>query len=164
MGRVLVLGAVLLVLGCGCAVGGEGKSLWRSSYFDGKEFREGSTPDSMRVLQREGYLPVVTAGEVPVSEDPLPKGMGGILIYSYIQSSGGKMQPHGGSLPLPGTAVELRGEGGMLLLRTDDEGYAVAGLPAGTYEVVVRGISRTLTVEKGATTLLPIRAGKRMVD
>ena len=161
---VVVMGAIFVLLACGCALGGEGRPTWQSSYFDGSEFREGSLPRAVTVYHQVDFLPVVTAGDIPVSRDPLPKGAGGVVIYCYIQSSGGKIEAQGGSVPVAGVAVELRGEGGNLLLRTDDKGYAVAGVAAGTYIVSVKGVATKFTVAQGTTTLLPIRAGKRMVD
>ncbi len=164
MKAIVAMGAIFTLLACGCALGGEGRPTLRNSYFDGKEFRDGSLPHAVTVYHQVGFLPVVAAGDMPIPRDPLPKGTGGIVIYCYIQSSGGKIEAQGGSVPVAEVAVEVKGEGGSLLLRTDENGYAVAGVAAGTYEVSVKGVAAKFTVEQGSTTLLPIRAGKRMVD
>lgn len=161
---IVAMGAIFVMMTCGCALGGEGRPPWRSSYFNGKEFRDGSLPGVRTVFHGEGLLPVVVAGDMPVSWDSLPKGTGAIVLYCYIQSSGGKIAAQGGSVPMAGVAVELKGGEGRLLLRTDDNGYAVAGIAAGLYEVSVKGVATKFTVAQGTTTLLPIRAGKRMVD
>lgn len=164
MKSVFTWGTLFLLFVCGCAFGGEGKMSWRSSYFDGNEFRQGSLPQHILVYQRQGFMPVVGVEGESFPETPLPDGTGGAVIYCYVESSGGTVRTHGGSIPMGGAVIELGGDRGKILIRSDEKGYAVAGLPAGGYTASVGGITKSFAISQGATTLLPIRTGKRMVD
>ena len=78
--------------------------------------------------------------------------------------AGGKAHAAPGYLPLPGEPVEIRGEKVTLLTRTDQAGYFILALPAGTYEFRVRGFSRTVRIKAGENSFIALRGGKRMVD
>ena len=45
-----------------------------------------------------------------------------------------------------------------------EKGYSVIALPAGEYELRLRGVGRKVRVETGKTTFVMIRTGKRTVD
>jgi hypothetical protein len=145
---------------------GEGNSMqsWKKYFFDGQAFREGTIFSGPSVYQREGYLPMIQTGKEALREDKLPPGTGGVVIFCYIQSAGGKLQNHGGYIPLAGAAVEIGNGTRMMVLRTDAEGYSVIALPAGKYELRLQGVGRKVRVETGKTTFVMVRTGKRMVD
>ena len=86
------------------------------------------------------------------------------MVFCHIQSAGGKMQNHGGYIPLAGAAVEIRNGDRMMALRADANGYFVIALPAGEYELRLQGVRRKMRVETGKTTFVTVRTGKRMVD
>lgn len=143
---------------------GDRLQVWRSSYFDGTDFRDGIAINKPTVYRRDGYLPIVHSREDSPPNDRLPKGTGALVLHCYLQGSGGKLLRTAGSQPVAYAAVELKEGDRKILMRTDSEGYAVIALPAGEYEVSVQGMKRTVTLEKGRTLLAPIRVGKRMVD
>lgn len=145
---------------------GEGNSLqfWKKYFFDGQEFREGFIFSGLSVYQRDGYLPVIQTGNEAPREDKLPPGTGGVVVFCYIQSAGGKLKNQGGYIPLAGVAVEIGNGDWMMALRIDEEGYSVIALPAGEYELKLQGFGRKVRVETGKTTFVMIRTGKRMVD
>ena len=66
---------------------------------------------------------------------------------------------------------ELDRAGGRVNLRklhvtvqTDEHGYFVAVLAAGKYSIGSGPFTAEISVDRGITTLVPLRAGKRMVD
>ena len=145
---------------------GEGSSMqsWKKYFFDGQEFREGALSSGPSVYQRDGYLPMIQTGNDALREDKLPPGTGGVVVFCYRQSAGGKLQNHGGYIPLTGAAVEISNGDRIMALRTDADGYFVIALPAGEYELRLQGVRRKLRVETGKTAFVTVRTGKRMVD
>lgn len=145
---------------------GEGNSMqsWKKYFFDGQEFREGATSSRPSVYERDGYFPLIQTGNETLREDKLPPGTGGVVVFCYIQSAGGKLQDHGGYIPFVGAAVEIRNGDRIMALRTDAEGYFVIVLPAGEYELRLQGVRRKVRVETGKTAFVTVRTGKRMVD
>lgn len=137
---------------------------WEKYFFDGQEFREGVAPSGATVYQREGYLPAILTGNQTIPEDRLPPGTGGLVILCYVQIAGGKLQDQSGYIPLAGIAMEIISERRTVILRSDGEGYAIIALPAGSYEVRVKGVTKTIRFEQGKTAFMAIRAGKRMMD
>lgn len=137
---------------------------WEKYFFDGKEFREGLAPSGATVYKREGYLPAILTGNQTIPEDKFPPGIGGLVIFCYIQTAGGKLQNHSGYVPVTGIAIEIINERRTAILRSDGDGYAIIALPAGSYDVRVKGVTRTVRFEQGKTAFMAIRAGKRMVD
>lgn len=157
----LLIGAVMLRPSYGA---GDGMPSWQKCFFDGKEFREGTASSGASVYWREGYLPVIQTRDEALREDRLPPGTGGVVVLCYIQIAGGKLQSHGGYVPLVGAVIEISNGERMMAIRSDGEGYSVLALPAGEYEMRVQGFTRKVRVEKDKTTFLRVRAGKRMVD
>lgn len=137
---------------------------WQKYFFDGKEFRQGDSPSGPAVYAKEGYIPVTKAKDEAFPEDKLPSGTGGVVVLGYIQVAGGKLQNHSGYLPLAGAAIEIKGAKRIMTIRSDGEGYAVLALPAGKYDLQIRGLTKGMQVEEGKTIFVTIRAGKRMVD
>lgn len=164
MKAFIACGVIFLSFTCGCSFGGVRGGAWQSSYFDGKQFRRGAVPQHLLVYQRQGFVPVVGAERDRIAEVRLPEGMGSVVIYCYVESLGGKIQEQGGSIPVAQAAIDLEGKNVKILVRGDKTGYAIASLPAGSYTASVGRMTRTFSVTQGETTLLPIRAGKRMVD
>jgi len=140
---------------------------WNYYHFDGIAFTPGPTADgSAFVAVREKVRPVVlTTQPTAVVQIALPDGSGVIAGICYLQSSGGKLG--GGSGYQPYSRVPLLISSGgkeFVTVQTDDHGYFVVVLPAGTYSVGSGPFTAEITVERGITTLVPLRAGKRMVD
>lgn len=164
--KITFILSAVLVMTMSLLANAEGDRLqvWRSSYFDGNDFRDGIALNKATVYRRDGYLPIVHSGEDSPPNDRLPKGTGAVVIHCFIQSSGGKILKSAGSHAVPYVAIEVKDGDRKLMVRSDAEGYALIALPVGEYEVSVQGMKRTVTVEKGKTLLMPIRVGKRMVD
>jgi hypothetical protein len=139
---------------------------WNYYHFDGIAFTPGPTVDgSAFVAVREKVRPVVlTVQTTGIEQLPLPEGSGVITGICYLQSSGGKL---GGGGYLPYTRVPLlisTGGKAFVTVETDNHGYFVVVLPAGKYSIGNGPFTTEITVERGVTTLVPLRAGKRMVD
>lgn len=140
---------------------------WNYYHFDGSAFKSGPTIDgSAFVAVREKVRPVVlTAQPAQLELTALPDGAGSIAGICYIQSSGGKLGSSSGFAPYQRVPLLISSGGKQLVtVQTDDNGYFVVVLPAGTYSVGSAPFSAEITVERGVTTLVPLRAGKRMVD
>lgn len=157
----LLIAAVVLRPSHGMA---EGARSWQEYFFDGKEFREGASSLLSSVYIKDGYVPVIKTESVPLPEDRLPAGTGALVIFCYVQTTGGKLQSHSGYVPMAGAAIEIRNSERTMATRSDGKGYFVLALPAGQYDIQVRGFTRKALVEKGKTVFVMIRAGKGMVD
>jgi len=144
--------------------GAEGIRSWRNYFFDGAAFQEGMAESGPSVYTKEGYFPSVRMKEEPLREEKLPPGTGGLVVLGYIQSAGGKLQNQSGSIPLASAVIEIRNGGRTMALRSNGDGYALLALPAGKYDIQIQGFTQKALVEKGKTTFMAIRAGKRMVD
>ena len=149
------------------AAGNHPNAAWVYYHFDGSAFVAGPASDgSAFVAVREKVQPVVlTTQPARIEETALPDSMGAISGICYLQSSGGKLGGGGGFKPSPRLPLLISSGGKQFVtVETDDFGYFVAVLPAGTYTVGSRPFSAEITVERGITTLVPLRIGKRMVD
>jgi hypothetical protein len=108
---------------------------------------------------------VVTASTAPTEQSALPDGTGVIAGICYLQSSGGKLGGSSGFAPYSHVPLLISSGGKQFVkVQTDDHGYFIAVLPAGVYSVGNAPSTAEITVERGVTTLVPLRAGKRMVD
>lgn len=160
----------LLCLALPAAVSGAGNrpaDVWNYYHFDGTAFTPGPTIDgSAYVAVREKVRPVVlTSQTADIEQTPLPDGAGAIAGISYLQSSGGKLGDGSGYRPYPRVPLLIYSGGRELVtVQTDYHGYFVVVLPAGTYSIGNGPLTAGITVERGITTLVPLRAGKRMVD
>ncbi len=147
---------------------GKRPSVTRNYYhFDGSTFTTGPTVDGSAFLALQDKMsPVIlTTLASPVGMTTLPDEAGAIAGICYTQSSGGKLGSGGGFRPHPRTSILISSGGKQpVALQTDDLGYFVAILSPGTYSVNSGPFSVEITVERGKTTLVPLRAGKRMVD
>ncbi|MFH1028078.1 MAG: hypothetical protein V1791_08755 [Pseudomonadota bacterium] len=168
-----VFGFFLVVLACavlGTTALGAAKrpaDSWSYYHFDGIGFKAGHSPGvSPCVAVREGVRPVVLLTQTASIESiSLPEGAGAISGICYIQSSGGKLGGDSAYAPCPRTPLLISSGGKQLVtVQTDEQGYFVVVLAAGTYHVGSGPFTAEISVESGITTLVPLRAGKRMVD
>ncbi|HXE95127.1 MAG TPA: hypothetical protein VN642_01875 [Dongiaceae bacterium] len=140
---------------------------WNYYHFDGSVFTPGPAADgSAFVAVREYMQPVIlTAQSSGIEQTALPAGAGVIAGICYLQISGGKLGGGSSFKPYPRVPL-LISTGGkeFVTVQTDEHGYFVVVLPAGTYSVGSGPFTAEITVERGITTLVPLRAGKRMVD
>ena len=137
---------------------------WSYYHFDGSRFVAGQPKDGTFVALRDGVRPAVLTRATTIEAVDLGAGTGAIVGICYVQSSGGKLKPSSPYLPCPRIAVRIfAGDRLVTTTTTDDQGYFLAVLAAGRYRVSGRE-EIEVTVENGRTTLVPLRAGKRMVD
>lgn len=142
--------------------------MWSFYHFDGIGFKAGpATDDRAFIAVREYVQPVVMLDQLsniqPIS---LPDDSGVIAGICYFSSSGGKLGgPGSGYAPCVRTALLVSLDGKPLVsVQTGDHGFFVSVLPAGKYTIGSGALSDEILVERGVTTLVPLRAGKRMVD
>ncbi|MDD2582931.1 MAG: hypothetical protein PHR66_13150 [Desulfuromonadaceae bacterium] len=141
--------------------------VWNYYHFDGSAFIPGPAVDGNAFIAlREKFQPVVlTVPTAHFEETALPHGAGVIAGICYLQISGGKLGGGGGFKTFPHMPLTVFSEGKQLVtVQTDDNGYFVVVLPAGTYSVGTGAFTVEIAVKRGTTTLVPLRAGKRMVD
>ena len=140
---------------------------WNYYHFDGAAFVPGPAVDGTAfVAVQEKSRPVVlTAQSDELEQTVLPDNSGVIAGICYLQSSGGKLGSGRGGKPLSRVPLLISSAGKLVVtVQTDDHGYFVVILPAGAYSVGSGTITADIVVERGITTLVPLRAGKRMVD
>lgn len=141
--------------------------VWNFYHFDGTAFVPGpSTDGNAFVAVRKEARPVVLTTETSdIEYTVLPVDSGVIAGICYLQSSGGKLGSGSSYQPYPRVPLLISSAGKQFVtVQTDDHGYFVVILPAGTYTVGSGPFTAEITVERGITTLVPLRAGKRMVD
>jgi hypothetical protein len=149
------------------ATGNRPAGVWNYYHFDGTSFAPGPASDgSAFVAVREKARPaVLTAPTTDIEQTALPDEAGAIAGICYLQSSGGKLGGGNGFVPYPRVPLLISSGGKQYVtVQTDDNGYFVVVLPAGTYSIGSAPFTAEITVERGITTLVPLRAGKRMVD
>jgi hypothetical protein len=141
--------------------------VWNYYHFDGSAFVPGPAADGTAfVAVREKVQPVVLTVQMDDLEPTaLPEGSGVIAGICYLQSSGGKLGSSSGFKPYQHVPLLISSAGKQFVtVQTDEYGYFVVVLPAGTYSVGSGSFTAEIIVERGVTTLVPLRAGKRMVD
>lgn len=149
------------------AAGNRPLDVWNFYHFDGSVFTPGPAVDGRAfVAVREKVRPVVlTAPAANIEQSALPDGAGVIAGICYLQSSGGKLGGGSGFKADPRLPLLVSAKGKQLVtVQTDDQGYFVVVLPAGTYTIGSGQVTTEVSVEGGTTTLVPLRTGKRMVD
>jgi hypothetical protein len=140
---------------------------WNYYHFNGTAFIAGPDTDgSAYIAVREKMRPVVVTAQLPqIEQNILPDESGVIAGICYLQSYGGKLGSGSGFKPYPRIPLLISSGGKQFVtVQTDDHGYFVVVLPVGTYTVGNGPFTAEITVERGVTTLVPLRAGKRMVD
>lgn len=162
---------LLALLLCGAvpaaAAGKRPLESWNYYHFNGSAFTAGPATDgSAFIAVREKMRPVVVTTQLPQLEQTgLADSDGVIAGICYLQSSGGKLGGGSGIKPYPRIPLLISSGGKQFVtVQTDDHGYFVVILPAGTYTVGSGPFTAEISVERGITTLVPLRAGKRMVD
>jgi hypothetical protein len=166
-GLNLLLAGVAVVAMCVTATAAAKRHTdsWNYYHFDGRTFIAGQPGSGAFVALRDGARPVVLAQGTTIEVVALPPGTGAIAGICYIQSSGGKLADKSGFAPSPGAPVQISANNRIVATaRSDEHGYFVAVVDAGEYTVAGGPAAIGLTVEKGKTTLVPLRTGKRMVD
>ena len=140
---------------------------WVYYHFDGIGFKSGPASDNKPfVAIREKVRPVVLLTPTSSIESiDLPEGFGAISGICYIQSSGGKLADGSGYVPCPRQPLLISTGGKQLVtVQTDEYGYFVVVLAEGIYQIGSGPFTAEIPVERGITSLVPLRAGKRMVD
>lgn len=141
--------------------------LWGYYHFDGAGFKAGPSADgSAFIAVRERVKPVILMNQrsdiEPIS---LPDDSGVIAGICYFQSSGGKLGSTASYVACPRTALLISSGGKpFFTVQTDENGYFVTVLPAGNYAIGSEPFTAEISVDRGITSLVPLRAGKRMVD
>lgn len=141
--------------------------VWNYYHFDGAGFKAGPSSDgSAFIAVREQVQPVVVLNQsTTILPIYLPKDSGVLAGICYFKSSGGKLGDSSGYAPCPRTPLLISSEGKQLVtVQTNEHGYFVAVLIAGEYTIGNRPFTDKIRVESGITTLVPLLAGKRMVD
>ena len=139
---------------------------WNYSYFDGRAFVAGQSPDGGPFFAlRERMRPVVVTGTAKIGEVALSPGQGAIAGLCYIQQSGGKLANVSGYVPVPRAPVRIFSGGKVVaMIEADEYGYFVAAVAAGKYSVFSGPTIAEVTVENGTTVLVPLWTGRRMAD
>jgi hypothetical protein len=142
--------------------------VWNYYHFNGTTFLPGPGEEGgVMVAVREKLQPLfMTAYGTDISSTPLPDGSGAFAGLCFSQSYGGKLGVHSSGYDLLShLPLQITGAGiNPVTLQTDEHGYFMAVLPAGSYSVRVGQIIADITVERGVTKLMPLRIGKKMVD
>lgn len=164
----LSLAGLLAVLACAICMGAARRPVdtWTYYHFDGHEFKTGQpAEDKEFIAVHENMRPVLATRSSKIKANALPSDQGAIAGIAYIQSSGGKLASQSGFVPASKMTVHISvGDRIVTTIDTDEQGYFTTGLGTGRYTISC-GMARTdLAIKKGTTLLVPLRAGKRMVD
>jgi hypothetical protein len=165
--RSLVFLVCTVLCAAAVAAGKRPAEVWSYYHFDGSAFTAGPALDgSAFVALRENVRPVIlTAPAAQITPTALPDGSGVLAGICYLHTSGGKLGNAGGFTPYPHAPLLISSGGTQYVaVQTDVHGYFLVVLPAGTYSVGSGPFTAEITVERGITTLVPLRTGKRMVD
>jgi hypothetical protein len=141
-------------------------AVWNFYHFDGHGFVAGLPADGVPFLAvRDRAVPLVLTRAVRAEAVELPANRGALAGICYIQNSGGKLAVGRGYAPCPRTPITISsGNTVVTNVISDANGYFVALLAAGSYMIGSGAFAAEATVENGTTVLVPLRAGKRMVD
>jgi len=139
---------------------------WNYYHFDGRGFVAGQPADGGPFLAvRDQVLPLVLTRATRIEAMALPENKGALAGICYIQSSGGKLAGGRAYAPCPRAPITIfSGNTLVTSVLSDENGYFVAILAPGNYRINSGGFAAETTVENGTTVLVPLRAGKRMVD
>lgn len=163
---IFALLAVIIVCTAVSAAARRPVPAWNYYHFDGRAFVAGQPADNGPFLAvRERTVPVVLTRAAKPEATAMPAGKGALAGICFIQSSGGKLADSGGYTPRPGMPVTISsGNRVAASLFSDEHGYFVAVLAAGSYRISNGVFMTEALVERGTTVLVPLLAGKRMVD
>lgn len=149
------------------AAGKRPPEAWNYYHFDGTAFSSGQDANGNAFIAvKEKVQPVVLVNASShILQSSLPEGTGVIAGICYVQNSGEKLGYNSGFTSYPRVPIQISTGGKpFVTVRTDDYGYFVAVLPSGIYSVGSGPSNAEIAVERGITTLVPLRVGKRMVD
>lgn len=141
-------------------------AVWNFYHFDGHGFVAGLPADGVPFLAvRDRAVPLVLTRAVRAEAVELPANRGALAGICYVQNSGGKLAGGSGYAPCPRTPITISsGNTVVTNVLSDENGYFVALLAAGSYMIGSGAFAAEATVENGTTVIVPLRAGKRMVD
>lgn len=167
-GSTLILAVLAVIVMC-VAVSAASKrpgAAWNYYHFDGHGFVAGQPADDSPYLAvRDRAVPLVLTRAARTEAVALPANKGALAGICYIQNSGGKLAGGSGYAPCPRTPITISsGNKDVTTVLSDENGYFVALLAAGSYRIGSGAFAADVTVENGATVFAPLRAGKRMVD
>jgi hypothetical protein len=167
-GNTLILAGLAVIVMC-VAVSAASKRpdvAWNYYHFDGHGFVAGRPADGGPFLAvRDRVLPVVLTRAARAEAMTMPRGKGTLAGICYIQSSGGKLTAGSGYAPCTRTTITISSGNTVVTSVVSDEfGYFVAILAAGSYRIGSGAFAADARVENDTTVLVPLRAGKRMVD
>jgi len=167
-GSTLILAVVAVCIMC-VAVSAASRrqtTAWNHYHFDGHVFVAGPPADDSPFLAvRDRTVPVVLTRAAQAEATPLPSDKGALAGICYLRSSGGKLAGGRGYAPCPRTTITVSsGKTVVTSVLSDDHGYFVALLVAGSYRISNGIFEAEAIVEKGTTVIVPLLAGKRMVD
>ena len=164
--NVILTGLLVAVMSLtACAAAKRPAGQWSYFHFDGHAFVAGRPADDIPfVAVQSGVRPeVLKQGEKPEAVK-LAGGNGALAGICYIQRFGGKLKPGPAYLPYARMPVLVSsGARVVATVETDDGGYFLVALTPGRYRLQANEVAE-ITVESGTTTLVPLRAGKRMAD
>jgi len=164
---LLVLVACTLMCTTTYALSKRPADTWVYYHFDGVSFKAGPTTNGGAFIAvREHVQPIVllkpSSNNHPIA---LPEGAGAIAGVSYIQTSGGKLVCDERYVSSPRTPLQISSVGtAPVTIQSDDHGYFMVVLAAGTYSIGSGSFAVEILVKRGITSLVPLRTGKRMVD
>jgi hypothetical protein len=164
---ILVVIASAVVFTTAVAASKRPADVWGYYHFDGVSFKAGPPVDgSAFIAVSERLQPVVLHLQTQkIQSIGLPEGAGAVAGICYIQSSGGKLGDGKGYVPRPRANLQISSpDTPPVVVQTDDYGYFITVLPAGKYTIGSGPFTDEISVQRGSTTLVPLRAGKRMVD
>lgn len=149
------------------AAAGKQPDSWNYYHFNGSAFIPGIISDGgIYLAVGKKVQPVVVKSQATaIKERELPDGTGVIAGICYFQSSGGKLAGGSSFKPCSRSVLIISTEGKQLVsVQTDEDGYFLVVLPSGKYSIGSDPFSTEISVESETTTLVPLRAGKRMAD
>jgi hypothetical protein len=139
---------------------------WNYYHFDGHAFVAGPSDDDRPFLAvRDRAVPVVLTRAAQAEATPLPPDKGALAGICFLRSSGGKLAGGRSYTACPRTPITISsGKTVVTSVLSDQHGYFVALLVAGSYRISNGIFDTEAIVVKGATVIVPLLAGKRMVD
>ena len=165
---IAILSGLVAFAGCATAPAVSKRPIdtWIYYHFDGRDFVAGQAEGGgVYVAMREYQRPLLLDGTAKIEAAALPPGKGAIAGICYIQGTGGKLVSKAGYAPCSRMPVRIySGDTLVTTVQSDEQGYFVAVLDAGSYRIGHSPLAAEWVVENGRTTLVPLRAGKRMVD
>jgi len=158
--------AVLLIATAALAASRKPADTWSYYYFDGRDFRSGRGETGAPVVAvRTGMRPVFGPAADHIASTALPDGTGAVAGICFISRSGGKMSAGATHIPCSHTLLPINANGSEIsTVQTDDQGAFVIALSPGSYTVGTGPLAVSVRVDAQQTSLVALRAGKRMVD